>query len=800
MILGKRLINTGVEAACTTDTADVFGDSSGVALYTLDYDASEAGGLDGSPTDVEFGVGGQINYGARFNGTSSIIQDVLGSGFTYAGKTMTFSAWIYVTDNTNDNVIIGDGFTTVAGGWAIATGYGAAPNQRLSFSIASSAVGGVQQTYSSVSIADNTWTHIAVSVNFSAIATNSSIKMYINGTEDTSLTDGITTSFVENTLYNSSIGGTWNGAAGRLFAGSIDQVRIFNKALNQTEIDALYAETACEYTCTTDTVDYPTTNVAYYKLDNDATDEVGSYDGTENNISYTFGRFGQAAIFNGSSSYVQTSLSLANTAGVSTSFWFQADTVGSTNIALYFNNNGGRIDININGTGSNSATVSSNVISVNSTTAIIGWNHLAIVYTGWASSYTPAAFGGAISAAVYLNGSLIGTVSPTPYGQTDGLRIGRSGGSYYFDGKIDQVRIFSSALDSTQVTQLYEEKPCADTSTFKTVLWDGNGGTQYISNLGFEPDFVWIKKRGNDTKSHRLFDSVRGPNNVIYSNLTNAADTPTNELTSFDANGFTLGNASAVNDSDSNDSFVAWCWKAGGDAVNIAVNSITGSTPSVASDVSANQDTGFSIVKYTGNGTSGATIGHGLSSAPEFSIIKKLDTVGYSGGNWVIGYGSYNTDLYLNSTAAAGTNNYFWNAAPTSTVLEVKNDWFVNYSGAGYISYNFHSVSGVSKVGSYVGDGTDDFSKQITGLGFDPSFVMVKNTTSSGSNWEIIDVRRGDGQNLYANENYYENANSPTSYGTGNLITDGFAVRRGTVSTSVHWNKSGDTFIYLAFA
>ena len=230
MSLGRRLINTGA-AACTTDSTDLFGDLSGVLLYSMDYDASDASGTaDGSPTDVTFGVEGQINTGARFNGSSSIIKDVLGSGFTYAGKTMTFSAWIFVTDNTNDNMIIGDGLATSTGGWGISTGYGGAPNTRLSFSIASAAIGGVQQTYSSVSVADNTWTHIVVSVDFSSVT--DSIKMYINGTEDTSLVDGISGSFVENTTYNTSIGGTWTGSAGRLFEGSIDQVRIFNKAFH----------------------------------------------------------------------------------------------------------------------------------------------------------------------------------------------------------------------------------------------------------------------------------------------------------------------------------------------------------------------------------------------------------------------------------------------------------------------------------------------------------------------------------------------------------------------------------------
>ena len=107
MALGKRLINTGAEAACTTDSADVFGDSNGVALYNLDYDASEASGTyDGTPTNVDFGVDGQINYGARFNGSSSVIT--LGTDI-FKDANITFSAWINPNvSNTSVKTIYGN--------------------------------------------------------------------------------------------------------------------------------------------------------------------------------------------------------------------------------------------------------------------------------------------------------------------------------------------------------------------------------------------------------------------------------------------------------------------------------------------------------------------------------------------------------------------------------------------------------------------------------------------------------------------------------------------------------------------
>ena len=184
MSIGKRLISTGVSATptCTTDSTDPFGDSNGVALYSLDYDASTAPDAttdySGTPTNVEFGVDGHINWGARFNGSSSIIKDVL-SGFTFDNKNITFSAWIKSSETTSGgNVIIGQGISNVDGGWGIATGYAAA--QRLSFSIANP---GVQSVIGSVTMNTGNWQHIVVVVDFADIGSGgtSAVKMYVNG-------------------------------------------------------------------------------------------------------------------------------------------------------------------------------------------------------------------------------------------------------------------------------------------------------------------------------------------------------------------------------------------------------------------------------------------------------------------------------------------------------------------------------------------------------------------------------------------------------------------------------------------
>jgi hypothetical protein len=153
----------------------------------------------------------------------------------------------------------------------------------------------------------------------------------------------------------------------------------------------------------------------------------------------------------------------------------------------------------------------------------------------------------------------------------------RNGLDGYFNGEIDQVRIYSTALTSSQVTQLYNEKPEVDTSNFKAVVYEGNGGTQYISNVGMDLEtnggLVWIKSR-TLAASHGLYDFVRGSGYWLRSDHTDAQQfqRSTGYLSSFDSNGFTLSEGSSTDPTYTasyethqiNQDYAAWCWKGGG--------------------------------------------------------------------------------------------------------------------------------------------------------------------------------------------------------------------------------------------
>jgi hypothetical protein len=235
---------------------------------------------------------------------------------------------------------------------------------------------------------------------------------------------------------------------------------------------------------------------------------------------------------------------------------------------------------------------------------------------------------------------------------------------------------------------------------------------------------------------------------------------------------------------------VAWNWKAGGTAVSNTNGSIT-------SSVSANADAGFSIVSYVGNQTSGATVGHGLSSAPEMVIIKnQLRT-----SPWAVYHHSLANDQYLrlNETSSAITSSTRFNSTdPSSTVFTLGNDSSVNGDTASddLIAYCFHSVDGYSKVGSYTGNGSTDGTFVYTG--FRPAYFLIKDTTSgSGNNWTTMDSTRNSTNVanfiLYPNDPGAETSSS-TNY--VDMLSNGFKIR----STHARFNQNGHTYIFLAFA
>jgi len=352
------------------------------------------------------------------------------------------------------------------------------------------------------------------------------------------------------------------------------------------------------------------------------------------------------------------------------------------------------------------------------------------------------------------------------------------------------LSLCSANLPTGAIDTLADETP---EDYFNTLLWTGDGSNpRTLSGLDFAPDLIWHKSRSSASMDHHAIqDSVRGfdLNNNLYTSL-NASETDypnRGVINSVSSTGFTFNeNASDYSTADglnqSGVSFVSWNWKAGGTAVSNTDGSIT-------SQVSANQDAGFSIVSYTGNFTAGATVGHGLSEKPEIIFVKNRDVA----RNWLVWHKDLTSErvLYLNLTIGENNSPASF-GTHTNQVFGVDASVESNENTKAMIAYCFHSVEGYSKVGKYTGNGSTDGTFVYTG--FRPAWIMVKRLTT-GAGWSIFDNTR----NSFNPSNAILQANTTNSEGTSypvDFLSNGFKMRN---SDSTH-NQSGTSYIYLAIA
>jgi len=321
---------------------------------------------------------------------------------------------------------------------------------------------------------------------------------------------------------------------------------------------------------------------------------------------------------------------------------------------------------------------------------------------------------------------------------------------------------------------------------FQSLLYTGNSSTQSVTfdgNSNLQPDWVWTKCRSN-TSDHFLFDTNRGVHKNIHSNDTAAEVDNSNSLTSFDSDGFSMGNVGGMN--FNSQTYVGWGWKANGGTT------ASNTDGTITSTIQANTTAGFSIVTYTGTG-SAATIGHGLGVTPDIIIIKTRSNA----VDWQVYLNLFGNDdegLFLNTDSAKFSSTNYWNNGATSSVFGVSNNTGVGANTYTYVAYCFKSIQGYSKIGSYTGNGSGDGPFVYTG--FKPAWLMIKRTDAS-NDWWLIDNKRDDYQNpfsdlIVANTNAVENANTPR----GDFLSNGFKWR---VSANA-FNASGGSYVYMAFA
>ncbi len=407
---------------------------------------------------------------------------------------------------------------------------------------------------------------------------------------------------------------------------------------------------------------------------------------------------------------------------------------------------------------------------------------------GTISSYSSAYSGGHFGIALdldsaqntiefFLNGSSKGTINiPDGRNWTPIVQGGSASTSGSWDMYIDEntwTYTPPTGFKALNTANLPAPTIKDGSEYFNTVLWTGNGTTNHaITGVGFQPDFVWGKRR-NGSFSHALFDKIRGGDKRLVSNLTNAEDTLSEYIKSFDTDGFTLGTDANLNLNTG--TYVAWNWKEG-----------------------ATQ--GFDIISYTGNGVNGRSIAHSLGVTPAFIIVKNRD----SSESWAVWHkdlGSAIKYLVLNNTAAAASASAIFGGGaneqlPDSTNFYIGSNGMVNANNADYIAYCFAEVEGYSKFGSYTGNGSTDGT--FVYCGFKPRWIMIKAIVTG--EWQIVDTERSpynvtqSTQTLEAQDAGAESTFT-SRYWNGDILSNGWKYR-GTQQ----YNATNRNYVYMAFA
>jgi hypothetical protein len=296
----------------------------------------------------------------------------------------------------------------------------------------------------------------------------------------------------------------------------------------------------------------------------------------------------------------------------------------------------------------------------------------------------------------------------------------------------------------------------------------GTGTTTIVSSTTFPPDLLVSQQRNGEQAG--WFDRLRG-RAASLSSASNGAEatttTTTNDLVSFNMNGITVGVNQQQSVNTNGAAFIDWNFRR---------------APGF-----------FDEVCYAGlNSTQ--TLNHNLGVAPELIIVKNRTTAGSGWPVWSTPFSGTNDTMLLNTTAAKSGSGLFTTTPPTSTVFTVGVDTWINSSGNNYVAYLFASAPGVSKVGTYTGNG----SSQTINCGFAAGarFVMIKRTDSTGD-WYVWDTARG----IVAGNDPHLSLNTTAAEVTSNDTIDtdssGFVVNQ-VAATNVNVNAA--TYIYLAIA
>ena len=327
------------------------------------------------------------------------------------------------------------------------------------------------------------------------------------------------------------------------------------------------------------------------------------------------------------------------------------------------------------------------------------------------------------------------------------------------------------------------------TDFFNALIYTGNYSDGHaITGVGFQPDMVWVKDLTGS--NHIMTDAARGAGKTIQPNTTAAETTEADYLQSFNADGFTMGANNATNESGVSNA--SWNWK-GGTTSGITTDGSTTITPSA---YSFSADAGISILKYTGNTTSGAGLAHGMGKKPALFIAKDLGTT----ESWTVYHHSLGNTKFMtmNGTNAEGTATNRWNDTdPTSVNMILGSETSVNNTNM--MGYCFAEVPGFSRFGRFRGNG--DVNGSFVFTGFRPAWLVIKKYSGAGDGWYLVDNKSNPknvvNKNLFVDTSgALSTAGSAASDKNMDFLSNGFKVR----TTNGEVNQSNEQYIYMAFA
>ena len=355
-------------------------------------------------------------------------------------------------------------------------------------------------------------------------------------------------------------------------------------------------------------------------------------------------------------------------------------------------------------------------------------------------------------------------------------------------------------------------------------------GTQQIK-VGTQPDLVWIKKTSGTNAQHRLVDSVRGPNEELYSD-TDQDSGSNNGLNSFDSDGFTVWTSNAGYNELGQD-YVAWTWKAGGNKTTFNVDDVgyanasdvnmnAGALNSTIYDQSEVWSTNSTMTLATGafDGTTEGSSGNAnysssgnILTSSSITINNKLEIytnrthTGATEGTKITING---TDYYDRPLASTGWSEVVipretlpLTSTGNITITDTQGTsglWSVRVDGKRLVDSNATppnlpaiSATGCSigtkqgfSIVKYTGSGTDNDAVPH-GLLQKPDFVIVKNITTSSTDWRVWSSAYGDNRNLRLNK-----IGDRNSWNEGNIYGHTSSDTAITLSCAPSTNLSDD--------